>query len=230
MTQDEEFELWVEAARSVELMLETWSDLRPSEALVVDLYNPAPDLQRRALRWSHEFRTGELPELLAFGAGLVEAELEASAEDRPDVVAKALNERRFLLGDRILHWAVPWLEAAGPTAEGPLHVLLALGDLHRPEPDLTGNEGLTAPGEDRFGSLGPAPLSSLLCGGVVFESMAVSWGSTRSALREGVLPSMAVSWLDRQADRWEEIRAGHPGSAALWRDLGARARQWADQG
>lgn len=224
MTPSEEFDLWAESARSVDRLLESWSDLRPAEALVADLYNPAPDLQRRALSWSHEFRTGELPELLAFGAGLVTAALEATEKKLPDIAARALSDRRFLLGDRILHWAVPWLDAVGPPGEEAMSALLDLGDRHRPEPELSGNEGLTAPGEDRFGARTLAPLSSLLCGGVVLESTAAQWGSTRTSLRAGAFPPAAAEWLGERAARWEQFRRDHPGSAALWRDLAERAR------
>ena len=224
MTPAEEFDLWAEPARSIDGLLSSWSDLRPAEALVVDLYNPAPDLQRRALSWGHEFRTGELPELLAFGAGLVTAGVEAAEKEHPDIAARALSDRRFLLGDRILHWAVPWLDSVGPPCEEALSALLFLGDHHRPEPELSGNEGLTAPGEDRFGDRTPVPLSSLLCGGVVLESTAVRWGSTRAELRAGAFPPAAREWLIERAERWERLRLEHPGSAALWRDLAERAR------
>ena len=46
MTPTEELEVWVALADSVEKLLDGWDDLRPAEALVVDLWNPAPDLQR----------------------------------------------------------------------------------------------------------------------------------------------------------------------------------------
>lgn len=228
MTPAEEYSAWVEAARSVEGFLATWDDLRPAEALVMDVHNPAPDLQRRAMQWSHEFRTGELPELLAFGAGLVRAEVEAGDREQPDIMTRARDDRRFLLGDRVLHWAVPWLDAAG--AGSVLAALLQLGDHHRPEPELTGSEGLTVPGEDCFGSLVPAPLSSLLCGGVVFDSTAGEWGTTRAGLRAGVFPAKAREWLQQRAERWERLRADHPGSAAFWRDLARRARVTAGRG
>lgn len=227
MTPAEEYAVWVEAARSAEEFLKSWDDLRPAEALVMDVHNPAPDLQRRAMQWSHEFRTGELPEVLAFGAGLVGAELEAGERGQPDLVAKARSDRRFLLGDRILHWAVPWLEEAG--IDQVKATILHLGDHHRPEPELTGSEGLTVPGEDRFGSLAPAPLSSLLCGGVVLGSTAGEWGTTRADLRAGVFPAEAREWLQQRAERWERLRAHHPGSAALWRDLARRARATAER-
>ena len=224
MTPTEELEVWVALADSVEKLLDGWDDLRPAEALVVDLWNPAPDLQRRAMSWDHEFSTGELPELLLFAAGLALAESQAWEQDRPDVATRALSDRRFLLGDRILHWAVPWLVAVD--APEALEALLGLGDLHRPEPELSGNEGLTAPGEDRFGPLDPVPLSSMLVGAVVLESVAASWGTSRDGLRAGEVPDGAIPWLRGQAEVWERLRGAHPGSAALWRDLAERARTW----
>lgn len=226
MTPAGELEVWVALADGVESLLDGWDDLRPVEALVVDLWNPAPDLQRRAMAWDHEFATGELPELLLFGAGLALAESQAWEQDRPDVATRALSDRRFLLGDRILHWAVPWLVAVGAAGEEVRDGLLGLGDLHRPEPELSGNEGLTAPGEDRFGPLNPVPLSSMLVGAVVLESRASAWGTTRHGLRGGVVPDGAFDWLRAHEPIWEALRAAHPGSAALWRDLAERARTW----
>ena len=223
MTPSEEFDLWAESARSVDRLLGSWADLQPAEALVVDAYNPAPDLQRRAMSWSHEFLSGELPELLAFGAGLVAAGRDAAEGGFPDVAARALSDRRFLLGDRILHWAVPWLDAVGSVGEEALGVLLLLGDHHRPAPELSGNEGLTAPGQDLFGEHAQAPLSSLLCGAVVLEFTAARWGCTRAQLRAGAFPPAAAAWLAERAERWEGLRQRHPGSAALWRDLAKRA-------
>jgi hypothetical protein len=226
VTPAEELDVWVRVADDIDALLDGWDDVRPAEALVVDLWNPAPDLQRRAMQWNHEFATGELPELLRFGAGLALAEVQAWEQDRPDVATRALSDRRFLLGDRILHWAVPWLVAVGRDATGAREQLLGLGDLHRPEPELSGNEGLTPPGEDRFGPLTPAPLSSMLTGAVVLESVAASWGATRDSLRHGEVPEPAVAWLRAHGPTWDGLRSAHPGSAALWRDLAGRARTW----
>lgn len=226
MTPLEEVDVWAGLARGVDDLLVGWDDLRPAEALVVDVYNPAPDLQRRAMAWGHEFSTGELPEVLRFGAGLALAEAEAWEHDRPDVATRALSDRRFLLGDRILHWAVPWLMAVGGRGMGVGTDLLALGDHHRPEPELVGNEGLTMPGEDRYGPLTPVPLSSLLAGAVVTEETAARWGSSRESLRRGAVPEGAREWLRERAREWQRLRSAHPGSAALWRDLADRAGRW----
>ncbi|NND85277.1 MAG: hypothetical protein HKN46_09040 [Acidimicrobiia bacterium] len=137
-----------------------------------------------------------------------------------------MSDRRFLLGDRILHWAVPWMIAVGEPASDALDALLRLGDLHRPEPELSGNEGLTPPGEDRFGPLEPVPLSSMLVGAVVLESVADDWGTTRDGLRAGEVPDAAIPWLRGHVDMWGRLRSAHPGSAALWRDLAGRAGTW----
>lgn len=114
-------------------------------------FDPRPDLDRRARWWGHRFATPVLPEVLAFGVALAGAEVDAWRADDPVVATRAFADRRFLFGDRLIHWVVPLTYAVGASeirAE-----FLGLGDRLRPAPLLSGDEGIHPPGEDSFGLL-----------------------------------------------------------------------------
>ncbi len=181
-----------------------------TEAEVVRFHDPGPDLDRRAGAWGHRLSGHHFGELARFAAALAVAEAEAWERDEPHVATKAYEDRRFLVGDRIVHWAVPWLEAEGAGAA--LVTLLELGDLHRPAP--AGGEGAAPPGEDAFGPLAlEAPLADRLrslWSGIVLGRRAATPGLYEHA-----------------ADRWRSLAAAHPGTAGLWRDLAARATRTA---
>jgi len=222
-----------------------WDDLPPTEETVVRYYVPDDDLERRARYWGYEFGERDLADLCRLGAALAKAESEAWQQDEPHIATRAYADRRFLLGDRLLHWAVPWLEAAGrchpperPAAEPARLTLLELGDRLRPAPVLTvGTEGLFAPGEDSYGPTeSPAPLPdfmlSVWSGRVVMKATLDSLGGAEQPGR--VVPE---DWLDDPemrtllrvmyevaAPRWERIAREHSGSARLWLDLAERAR------
>ena len=221
-----------------------WDDLPATEAAVVRYYQPDDDLERRARYWGYEFGERDLADLCRLGAALAKAEAEAWERDEPHIATRAYADRRFLLGDRLLHWAVPWLEAAGrchpperPAAEPTRLALLELGDRLRPAPVLTeGTEGLFAPGEDSYGPLEPpAPLAdfmlSIWSGRVVMRATLDSLGATDLATR-----SVPTNWLtdpdirlllsvmyEVAAPCWRRIADEHPGSARLWLDLADRA-------
>lgn len=222
-----------------------WNDLPPSEAEVVRFYQPDGDLARRARYWGYEFGSRDLADLARFGAGLARAEADAWERDEPHIATRAYADRRFLLGDRLLHWAVPWLDAAArchpaerDLAEPARFALLDLGDRLRPAPILSeGQEGLFPPGEDSYGPLDPpAPLAewllSVWSGRVMMRSTLTSLGGAAVGLR--VVPA---EWLEDPhmrsllsmtyeviAPRWDGLALEHPGSAQLWRDLSRRAR------
>jgi len=238
--------LWVEITQEWEPARhrELWDDLPPTEAAVVRYYQPDDDLERRARYWGYEFGERDLADLCRLGAALARAEAEAWERDEPHIATRAYADRRFLLGDRLLHWAVPWLEAAGrchpperAAAEPARLTLLELGDRLRPAPVLTkGTEGLFAPGEDSYGPTetpGPLPdfLLSVWSGRVVMKATLESLGGAH-------LPERAVplEWLDNPdtrdlmrvmyevaEPRWLRMSEERPGSAQLWRDLAARA-------
>jgi hypothetical protein len=223
-----------------------WEDLPPTEAAVVRYYQPDADLERRARYWGYEFGERDLADLCRLGAALAKTEAEAWERDEPHIATRAYADRRFLLGDRLLHWAVPWLEAASrchpperAAAEPARLSLLELGDRLRPAPVLTdGTEGLFAPGEDSYGPLAPpAPLGDFLLsvwsGRVVMKATLESLGATK--LEERAVP---VDWMADPAKRtfmrvmyevagprWKRIAAEHPGSARLWLDLAERAEE-----
>ena len=194
-----------------------WAERPPREAAVVVFHDPAEDLARRAAAWGHELPGVDLGHLAAFAAGLARVEAEAWRSGAGDVAMRAYGERRSLLGDRILHWAVPWLDAVArrhrlAIARRHRDLLLALGDEHRPAPRLTGGEGLHPPGEDSFGPVEPAlPLGDLL------RSL---WSG---AVLLGPVPHDPAPGYAAAARRWRRLAARHPGSAALWWDLAERA-------
>jgi len=225
-----------------------WDDLPPTEAAVVRYYQPDADLERRARYWGYQFEEQDLADLCRLGAALAKAEAEAWTQDEPHIATRAYADRRFLLGDRLLHWAVPWLETAGrchpperAAAEASRLTLLELGDRLRPAPVLTeGTEGLFAPGEDSYGpieSLAPLPdfILSLWSGRVVMKATLDSLSGTQLAdrtvppdwLTDPDLRALLEAMYEVAAPRWKRIATEHPGSARLWLDLATRARSTA---
>jgi hypothetical protein len=213
-----------------------------TEAAIVPEFDPAEDLSRRASRWGHRLPDAGFVAIARFAAGLAAA--EADGWDRTDhvVATRALEDRRFLLADRIMPWAVPWFDAASrcfPELREPsVHtrtVLLELGEHHRPAPVLAAREGLTIPGHDGFGPLDApaepaARLRSLWGGAIVFTR------TLRSLLGAADLDwdAAVMRALDtKRADlvtmygvavaRWRRMAAEYPGTAAYWLDLAQRA-------
>jgi hypothetical protein len=220
------------------------AELPPSEAAVVRFYDPGEDLQRRAGRWGYQLGLADLSDLARFAAALARAEARAWADDEPHIATRALEDRRFLVGDRILHWAVPYLDAIGrcyPEMREHAHAdrddLLQLGDTMRPAPALVGREGMSVPGEDTFGPLDrrsplPEHLLSVWSGLVVL-------GATLRSMRGMPLKERRVeeTWLEDprfRADlttlyelaglRWTRLAESHSGTARLWVDLSDRAQ------
>lgn len=241
---DRESEFWATLARrwSPAARPEQWSDRAARELDVVVFYDPADDLERRANRWGHSLAGHGLDDLALFAAGLAQAEAEAWRDDRPDVAVQAFEERRFLLADRILHWAVPWLGTMGrcypdvrEDAHGFRDGLLQLADVMRPAPRLTGAEGLHPAGQDGFGPVALEVtlsrwLDSLWSGSVLLHatvrSMTGIERSSRSldvAELEDALAHDLATLFEVNATRWYGLAGRHPGSAALWLDLGDRA-------
>ena len=214
-----EADRWSFVLSLVELLASGWEGPEPTE-LAVAGFDPAQDLHRRARRWSHSFPRPTLAALLEFGAALCIAEAEAWDTDDGVTATKALEDRRFLLGDRVLHWGVPWLVTVGstdtswaPEAMAAVEGLLDLGDAHRVAPALPALEGMVPPGHD---SLGPLPQ------GVVVQHIGGGWLFQNPQTQVGAEPYEAAAAL------WEQMAEGHSGSEQLWRDLAARARRSAE--
>ena len=241
---DRESEFWATLARrwSPAARPEQWSDRAARELDVVVFYDPADDLERRANRWGHSLAGHGLDDLALFAAGLAQAEAEAWRDDRPDVAVQAFEERRFLLADRILHWAVPWLGTMGrcypdvrEDAHGFRDGLLQLADVMRPAPRLTGAEGLHPVGQDGFGPVAldvslSRWLDSLWSGSLLLQATVSSVTgierSSRSLDAADLTPRHAhdlATLFEVNATRWYGLAGRHPGSAALWLDLGDRA-------
>jgi hypothetical protein len=222
----------------------SWNDVVPREADVVRFFDPVEDLTERARSWNHELSAFDLADLARFAAGLAVAEADAWRDDQPHIATRAFSDRRFLVGDRLVHWVVPWLDTVArchpplrEVADEDRDVVLAIADFHRPAPDLAaGREGLYPPGHDSFGPIEPqgSPadhVSSIWSGTVVMRATMVSMtGAPRSA--PGVTPDdlenpetkeyLALLYTVRAA-RWRNLAEAHPGAAALWLDLAQRA-------
>jgi hypothetical protein len=247
---EREVEFWAELADrwSPRARPEQWADRPAREVEVVLFFDPGDDLARRASRWGHTLPGDGLDALARFAAGLARAEADAWREGRDDVAVHAFEERRFLLSDRILHWAVPWLGTMGrcyPEVREDAHRfhddLLQLADVMRPAPRLTGTEGVHPSGEDSYGpvALEVTPsrwLASLWSGSLLLDATIRSMtGSARSSvpfseadLPDGLVADLATLFVVNAA-RWHGLAERHPGSAALWLDLGDRARRTADR-
>ena len=168
--------------------------------------------------------------LSRFAAGLATAERAAWRDDVPDIAMRAYDSRRLLIGERIAHWAVPWLDAVvrrypdqAKAATTDRDFILDLSDELRIAPAETGSEGLVVPGEDAYGPLEfDAPLRRRLrslWSGVVLLGIAIDTESVESL----------QAAHEAAADRWRRLASGRHGSARLWLDLAARAERTASE-
>lgn len=199
---------------------ELWADRPPTEKDVVLFHDPALDIARRASDWGYAVEGDDLSSLALFAAGLAVAEERAWDEGTPDIATRAYEARRFLIGDRIVHWAIPWLDAVGRSYPGYGEVafsdrdlILGLADEAKVAPAAPGPEGLFVDGEDSYGPIEPATswsqwTESLWSGGVVLQ--------TDRSLN-------LIGFYDRAVGRWSGHAEKHPGTAQLWIDLSERA-------
>ena len=230
---------WLEVADSVPTECD---DVAPTEAAVVAFHDPASDLDRRAKRWTYLLPDHRLDSLAIFAAGLAKTEADAWRRDELHVATQAYEERRFLAGDRILHWAVPWLDAVGrcyPARRVLTHhgrdVLLEIGDHLRPAPYLGVDNGLAAIGEDAYGPTQLRPpdvtfVRSLWSGALLLDATVRSLTSTiddTALLRDTATRADLVTLYENTSARWRGFAATHPGSSLLWHALEARAERTA---
>ena len=194
----------------------------PSEVTIVEFFDARADLDRRARKWGFTITSGSAGEVASLAGGLAVAEHEARTRGDADIALRAFTERRNLVGDRLVHWVVPWLTAAssgpGDVADLAARDLLAVADYLRPAPAGSGGEGLHPPGEDAFGpiedELPPDQMGRSLWSGLA--------GGVESRLGAG-----DVERFEAAAERWHNLADAHAGTAALWVDLEARARRTA---
>jgi hypothetical protein len=235
----EERDRWVDVVELCRTLIDHGVDPAPFE-LTCTGFDPSEDLIRRAGRWQHQLENGGLVGLARFAAGLAQAESDAWKTEDGVTATKAFEDRRFLLGDRIVHWAVPWSDAAGrchhpirQAAHGIRDHLLVIGDEMRVAPILTGDEGLHAPGEDSLGPIAvglPSRLGLLGSGTILFSATIDSLTSgammnptpTPEELTPRIRFDLGVHYR-AVAARWRRMAAEHQGTARLWRDLAARA-------
>lgn len=231
---------WVAIHQLAVAVTDAGIDPLPNEESVTG-HHASRDLARRAGRWNYTFPDDGLDELSRFAAALTVAEAEAWESGDRIVATTALEHRRFLFSDRIVHWAVPFADVAGrchPHLRADAHrlrdMLLDLGDRFRPAPILTGDEGLHPPGEDAYGPTGGGNLverlGTLLSGTIVFQSTAESlvgadhgrW-FTADELSDASLAADLASMYHNAAARWMAMSRARAGTARLWRDLALRA-------
>lgn len=208
-----------------------WDDRPPTEKAVILYFDPVEDLDERARRSSYHLDDASFPALARFAAALAESEGRHWASGDADVATRAYEARRFLVGDRIIHWAVPWLDAVGrchavfrDDAHADRDFLLQVADEMRVDPLTPGREGLVIEGEDAFGRVEFVDdmsqwLSSLWSGHLLLDA---TWASLRSEGSEPSLEDLALLY-ETAASRWQGVAGRHPGSARIWTDLAARA-------
>ena len=216
-----------------------YADRPADERSVVVYYDPAPDLVRRAEDARADPVSGELNSLARLAAQLASDEANAWSTDVPDAAMRAYHLRRNLVGDRIVHWAVPWLEAVGrcyPDHRDDAHAdrdwLLAVADEMRVLPSFAHGEGLTLPGEDSFGPTElrepwTAWIRSLWSGRLMLDATLRSMGLDPGDVDSTAVGDLAVLY-EVSAARWTTVAAESPGSAGLWIDLARRADRTAD--
>lgn len=208
-----------------------WEDRPPTEKAVIRYFDPVEDLAEKARRSGYQLEDETLSSLAGFAAELAESEGRHWENGDADLATRAFEGRRFLVGDRIIHWAVPWLDAVGrcyPGFREPAHAdrdfLLEVADEMRVDPMIPGREGLVIEGEDAFGRIELVDemnrwLSSLWSGHLI---LGATWASLRSEGSEPSLEELALLY-EAAASRWLGVADRHPGSAQIWVDLAARA-------
>jgi hypothetical protein len=199
---------------------ELWADRPPTEKDTVIFYDPTQDIAGVARDWGHRVESDDLSSLALFAAGLAVSEERGWDDVTPDIATRAYEARRFLIGDRIVHWAVPWLDAVGhnyarhaEVAFSDRDLILGFADEAKVAPATPGSEGLFVDGEDSYGPIEPAArwsrwTESLWSGAVVLQSDRLT---------------NLFGFYERAAGRWAGYAAEHIGTAQLWIDLSKRA-------
>ncbi len=214
-----------------------WDDRPPTEKDAIRYFDPVEDLTEKARRSGYRLAEFSLPSLAGFAGHLAESEGRHWRDGDADLATRAYETRRFLIADRIIHWAVPWLDAVGrcypgfrEAAHGDRDFLLEVGDEMRVEPLLPGREGLVVDGEDTFGRTEPVDevsqwLRSLWSGHLMLEA---TWASLRHGETEPTVEELTLLY-EAAASRWRGVAERHPGSAQIWTDLAARAELTVEQ-
>lgn len=217
---------WVRDRRA-----DVWDDRPPTEKAVVVFFDPIEDLTSKARRSGHDLEDDSLPALARFAAQLADGEGRHWSAGEADLATRAYELRRFLIGDRLAHWAVPWLDAVGrcyPATREEAHAdrdfILAVADEMRIEPAISGRVGLVVEGEDSFGPLETPHeldtwLNSLWSGHLILRA---TWTSLTADRFAPPLDELALLY-EVAGHRWRGMAEQHPGSAQIWLDLSARA-------
>ena len=201
-------------------------DRPPTEKDTVIFYDPTEDIARRTGEWGHDAESDDLSSLAHFAAALAVTEAAAWEESTLDLATRAYESRKFLLGDRIAPWAIPWLDAVGrcyPRYRDQAHldrdILLRLADEARIAPKLPGTEGIFMEGEDSYGPVEPEShwpewSGSLWSGAVVLRTGLSSGPSNclKTPSRDGLIlgPSMMA-----RLSSGTTSRRGQPGQRSV---------------
>lgn len=228
---------WMRVTRLSSALAARGSMPEPYELGIVGGFDPTRALVSVMEQWDYRPRTLLLPELVRFGGYL--AAISADAAENSDVATarRARTARRRLLADRIVHWAVPWLDAivrsepeVAMAAREARDILLGLAETHRAAPVPEGSEGLLVPGFDGYGPIHTDladTLSTLRCGDVLGEPVLESIGLGLSGYTLPLTTNQALA-LGRHfltvQQRWDYLAGRAPGSSQYWRDLAGRAR------
>lgn len=218
----EEARRWIEVAdRWGPTVL--WEDRPPTEKAVVVFFDPSEDLAKRAEKWSHELTDSALRSLARFAAALADAEGRHWESGDADLATRVYEARRFLVGDRIIHWAVPWLDAVvrcypefSDAAGADRDFLLDVGDEMRVEPLIPDREGMVVKGEDSLGRVA-------MVGGMERWVSSVWSGRVSMGVEVQLAPDEMAGLYMQSARHWTDLAATNPGSAQIWTDLAERA-------
>lgn len=228
---------WMRVTRIAAALAARGSMPEPYELGIVGGFDPTRALVSTMEKWDYRPRTLLLPELSRFGGYLAAISADASMSGDETVARRARIARRRLLADRVVHWAVPWLDAivrsepeVAASAREARDLLLGLAETHQAAPVPEGSEGLLVPGFDGYGpihtDLGDS-LATLRCGDVLGEPVLESIGLGLTGYTIPLTPHQALA-LGRHfltvQQRWDYLAGRAPGSSQYWRDLAGRAR------
>lgn len=233
---------WMRITRIAAALVARGSMPEPYELGIVGGFDPTRVLVATMEQWEYRPRTLLLPELVRFGGYLAAISADASMSGDETTARRSRAARRRLLADRIIHWAVPWLDAivrsepeVAASAREARDLLLELAETHRAAPVPEGSEGLLVPGFDGYGPIHTdlaEALATLRCGDVlgapVLEMIGLGLTGYSMPLTTRQALALGRHFVTVQ-QRWDYLAGRAPGSSQYWRDLAGRARNTAQR-
>ncbi len=228
---------WMRVARASAALAARGSMPDPHELGIVGGFDPTRVLVSSMEQWDYRPRSLTLPELARFGGYLAAISADATTRGDDAGARRADIVRRRLLADRVVHWAVPWLDAivrsepaVAAAAQEARNLLLGLAETHQAAPVPKGSEGLLVPGFDSYGPINTDlsdSLATLRCGDVlgrpVLESIGLGINGYAVPLTAHQALALGRHFMTVQR-RWDYLAGRAPGSSQYWRDLAGRAR------